>query len=81
MLRNGILGFLAIAIWTTNYLVYFAEDIRAWRRRADRQSMPLRGIVGPLPARERLPFPRPEPQPVVHDAEIIPFPRARKRRD
>jgi hypothetical protein len=85
VLRNWILGFLAIAIWTANYLVYFAADIRAWRRRARRQEvpayMPDRSFAGPLPPQERRPFPPPEPAPAVHDAEIIPFPKSRKRRD
>ena len=92
VLRNWILGFLAIAIWTTNTLVYFARDIRAWRRRARRHAtvgwprevMPDRSFAGPLPPDERRPFPPPDPPappPPVHDAEIIPFPKAGKRRD
>ena len=87
MLRNWLLGILAIALWTSNYLVYFAGDIRAWRRHARRQAaagwprqyVPDGGVSGPLPPRERRPFPPPEPKPPVHDAEIIPFPKARKR--
>ncbi len=89
VLRNWLLGFLAIAIWTTNYLVYFAGDIRAWRRRARQQpmagwpheAMPDRSFAGPLPPHERRLFPPPEPPPEpppVHDAEIIPFPRTRR---
>lgn len=83
MLRNWILGFLAIALWTTNYFVYFAQDIRAPRRRpqphpaSPREERPASGLTGPLPAHERQPFPRPE-RPAVKDAEIIPFPDRRR---
>lgn len=86
MLRNWILGFLAISIWTTNYLVYFAPDIRAWHRRRRQQqraqagwgaapARPWREVAGPLPPQERRNFPPPEPPPhPVQEAEIIPFP-------
>lgn len=87
VLRNWILGSLAIAIWTINHLVYFAPDIRAARNRHRRLhafpakpagTSPDRGFTGPLPPDQRRPFPPPEPSPPVHDAEIIPFPKGRR---
>jgi hypothetical protein len=75
VLTNVLLGFLAVTIWTTNYVVYFAPEIRAWRRRrAERGWAPGPMLSGPLPPQERHRFPSPPP-PEVHDAEIIPFPR------
>ena len=82
VLRNWVLGFLAIAIWTTNYLVYFAPEIRAWRQRARRQPMTTarHGLIGPLPPHEQRPFPPPAPPPTpAREAEIIPFPNPRRR--
>ena len=86
MLRNWLLGVLAISIWTMNYVVYFAPEIRAWRRRRQEPFSAWqigagmdRGFTGPLPANERRPFPPPEPPPPpVHDAEIVPFPKRRR---
>jgi hypothetical protein len=91
VLRNWILGFLAIAIWTANYVVYFAPEIRAWYRRWRAPAMPatggfdparMMGFMGPLPPHQRVRFPpepaAPEPraaEPAHQDAEIIPFPR------
>jgi hypothetical protein len=90
VLRNWILGFLAMAIWTTNYLVYFAPDIRAWYRRWRQPAVPASGgfvapptmgFMGPLPPHQRVRFP-PEPpapppqaaEPPHQSAEVIPFP-------
>lgn len=90
MLRNWILGCLAVTIWTTNYLVYFWPDLRAWQRGRGRPP-PRRyaapappGFMGPLPPRERVRFP-PEAtaeadEPVHHDAEVIPFPHPYRAR-
>lgn len=83
VLRNWILGIFATALWTTNYVVYFARDIRAWRRRRRRRAytglhLPERRVVGPLPPDEMQPFPPPPPPPPpVREAEIVPGPRPR----
>jgi hypothetical protein len=81
VLRNWILGIVATGLWVTNYLVYFAGDIRAWRRRARGPMLagphlPEPRVTGPLPAEERQPFPPPPPPPPpVRDAEIVAGPR------
>ena len=77
VLRNWILGFVATALWMTNYVVYFARDIRAWYDRPRRHRhagwrLPERSVTGPLPADEMQPFPPPPPPPPpVRDAEIV----------
>jgi hypothetical protein len=86
VLRNAILGFVATAIWTMNYVVYFARDIRAWHQRERRgaparRPSPERSVTGPLAANERRTFPPPPPPPPpVRDAEVIPFPEPRRAR-
>ncbi len=88
VLHNWLIGFLAVTIWTINHLVYFAPEIRAARhRRRDRRAFEQfaadtrtdHGFTGPLPPHERRPFPPPKPPP-VHEAEIVPFPNARRPR-
>jgi hypothetical protein len=80
VLRNWILGFLATTLWITNYVVYFARDIRAWYRQGRRPRfaglhLPERSVTGPLPPDEMQPFPPPPPPPPpVRDAEIVPAP-------
>jgi hypothetical protein len=89
VLRNWILGIVATTLWTTNYVVYFARDIRAWYRRGHwygraRPHLPERGVAGPLPPSEMRPFPPPPPPPPpVRDAEILagPTPRSRHHGD
>jgi hypothetical protein len=79
VLRNWILGFVATTLWTMNYVVYFARDIRAWYRRPRRHRrqhaawhLPEHRVTGPLPADEMQPFPPPPPPPPpVRDAEIV----------
>ena len=84
MLRNWILGFFAVSLWTTNYVVYFFRDIRAWYHRPRRPRhahlhLPERRVAGPLPEDEKQPFPPPPPPPpTVRDAEIVPFPKSRR---
>jgi hypothetical protein len=86
VLRNWILGVLATVLWTTNYVVYFARDIRAWRHRGHRHGfaslrLPERSVTGPLPSDERQPFPPPPPPPPpVRDAEIVAAPVPRRSR-
>jgi hypothetical protein len=85
VLRNVILGVLATAIWVTNYVTYFARDIRdAWLRRRYRAVAPRRRGTdepGPLSARERRAFPPPPPPPrPVRDAEIVSSPKPRRSR-
>ncbi len=89
VLRNWILGFVATALWTTNYVVYFARDIRAWYRRGHRPGQagmhrPEHSVAGPLPADQMRPFPPPPPPPPpVRDAEVVvgPAPRSRHHGD
>lgn len=86
VLRNWFLGVFASAIWTVNYLVYFARDIRAWRRHRRerppaRRVAPERAIAGPLAASERRDFPPPPPPPSpVRDAEVVAIQAARRTR-
>jgi hypothetical protein len=84
VLRNWLLGFVAMTLWTTNYVVYFARDIAAWRRRPHRSvltglHLPERAVTGPLPPDEQRAFPPPPPPPpTVRDAEIVPSPGPRR---
>jgi hypothetical protein len=83
VLRNALLGVLASAIWVTNYVIYFARDIRAaWRRYQERPVAPRKhGNIGPLAANERRAFPPPPPPPrPVREAEVVPGPKPRRSR-
>ncbi|CAH2600527.1 conserved protein of unknown function [Rhodovastum atsumiense] len=84
MLRNWLLGCLAIAIWLVNYLAYFAPDILAWWRRRRLDAMMDaggRGLDGRLPFASppsrsgRMPAPRPSrpaPPPAAPPPPAVP---------
>ncbi len=81
MLRNLLLTLLASALWTGNYLAYFARDLRRWWRQrqeqrefwADFRRESRKRVLGPLGGEAKRSFPPPPPPPPpIRDLEELP---------
>jgi hypothetical protein len=87
---NSILAAITLALWATAYGLYFARDVRRWwklrpKRRAQAVAARARAIEAYAAWTRNIPPPRsrvpvmPVPLPEPHTAQIVPFPRARRR--
>jgi hypothetical protein len=87
---NAILATVTLILWSSIYGLFFARDIRRWWRtrhqrraraameRAERIAAYAAWTRNIPPPRSRVPV-MPVPLPEPYSAQIVPFPRAKRR--